>query len=223
MNGATFLVKALINQGVKTVYGYPGGAIMPLYDALLDVEIEHILVRHEQAAAFAAQGYARVTGQVGVCWGTSGPGATNLITGVADAFTDSVPLVIITGQVPCSILGTDAFQEVDVIGMSLPYVKHSFLPKTTEELPGLIEEAFAIASSGRPGPVWIDIPKDVMQHEMKQTAFDSPDNSYVMPELDPAEIHQSKSLNISGKKTFDLCWWRNIFGQSGSSISTFCP
>jgi acetolactate synthase-1/2/3 large subunit len=161
MNGAQWVVQALRAQGVDTVFGYPGGAIMPVYDALYDGGVEHLLCRHEQGAAMAAIGYARSTGKVGVCIATSGPGATNLITGLADALLDSVPLVAITGQVGSALIGTDAFQEIDVLGLSLACTKHSFLVESLDALPGIMAEAFAIASSGRPGPVLIDIPKDI--------------------------------------------------------------
>ncbi len=161
MNGAQWVVQALRAQGVDMVFGYPGGAIMPVYDALYDGGVEHLLCRHEQGAAMAAIGYARATGKVGVCIATSGPGATNLITGLADALLDSVPLVAITGQVGSSLIGTDAFQEIDVLGLSLACTKHSFLVESLAELPAIMTEAFAIASSGRPGPVLIDIPKDI--------------------------------------------------------------
>jgi acetolactate synthase-1/2/3 large subunit len=154
-------VKALEHEGVEIIFGYPGGAIMPVYDALLDSKIRHILVRHEQAAALAADGYARATGRVGVCMATSGPGATNLVTGIANAYMDSVPMVAITGQVATSLMGTDAFQEVDIFGITLPVVKHSFLVNTATELPRIVHEAFRIARSGRPGPVLIDLPKDI--------------------------------------------------------------
>lgn len=161
MNGAQWVVQALRAQGVDMVFGYPGGAIMPVYDALYDGGVEHLLCRHEQGAAMAAIGYARSTGKVGVCIATSGPGATNLITGLADALMDSVPLVAITGQVGSAFIGTDAFQEIDVLGLSLACTKHSFLVESLEALPEIMAEAFAIASSGRPGPVLIDIPKDI--------------------------------------------------------------
>ncbi|UYU31894.1 acetolactate synthase 2 catalytic subunit [Siccibacter colletis] len=161
MNGAQWVVHALRAQGVNTVFGYPGGAIMPVYDALYDGGVEHLLCRHEQGAAMAAIGYARATGKTGVCIATSGPGATNLITGLADALLDSVPVVAITGQVASPFIGTDAFQEVDVLGMSLSCTKHSFLVQSLEELPQVIAEAFTIANSGRPGPVLVDIPKDI--------------------------------------------------------------
>ncbi|QJC36898.1 acetolactate synthase 2 catalytic subunit [Enterobacteriaceae endosymbiont of Donacia vulgaris] len=161
MNGAQCIIQELKKQNVKTVFGYPGGAIMPLYDALYDGGIEHILCRHEQGAAIAAIGYARVTGKVGVCIATSGPGATNLITGIADAMVDSVPIIAITGQVSLPLIGTDAFQEIDIIGMSLSCTKHSFLITSSLELSSTIQKAFYIALSNRPGPVLIDIPKDI--------------------------------------------------------------
>ena len=165
MNGAQWVVQTLREQGVDTVFGYPGGAIMPVYDALYDGEVEHLLCRNEQGAAIAALGYARATGKVGVCIATSGPGATNLITGLADALLDSVPVVAITGQVASSLIGTDAFQEVDVLGLSLACTKHSYLVESLEELPSVIAQAFEIARSGRPGPVLIDIPKDIQLAE----------------------------------------------------------
>ncbi|MBW7984532.1 acetolactate synthase 2 catalytic subunit [Enterobacillus tribolii] len=161
MNGAQWVVQTLRAQGVDKVFGYPGGAIMPVYDALYDGGVEHLLCRHEQGAAIAAIGYARATGKVGVCIATSGPGATNLITGLADALLDSVPVVAITGQVGSALIGTDAFQEIDVLGLSLACTKHSFLVDSLESLPEIMAEAFAIATSGRPGPVLIDIPKDI--------------------------------------------------------------
>lgn len=161
MNGAQWVVQALRAQGVETVFGYPGGAIMPVYDALYDGGVEHLLCRHEQGAAMAAIGYARSSGKVGVCIATSGPGATNLITGLADAMMDSVPVVAITGQVSSGFIGTDAFQEIDVLGLSLACTKHSFLVESLEDLPAVMAEAFAIAQSGRPGPVLVDIPKDI--------------------------------------------------------------
>lgn len=161
MNGAQWVVHALRAQGVETVFGYPGGAIMPIYDALYDGGVEHLLCRHEQGAVMAAIGYARATGKTGVCMATSGPGATNLITGLADALLDSVPVVAITGQVASPFIGTDAFQEVDVLGLSLACTKHSFLVQSLEELSRVMAEAFEVASSGRPGPVLVDIPKDI--------------------------------------------------------------
>ncbi|WP_341488975.1 acetolactate synthase 2 catalytic subunit [Photobacterium damselae subsp. damselae] len=166
MTGAELVVKALQQQGITTVFGYPGGAIMPIYDALYDGGVEHILCRHEQGAAMAAIGMARSTQHVTVCMATSGPGATNLVTGLADAFLDSVPLVAITGQVASSHIGTDAFQEMDVIGMSLACCKHSYLVTDIDELASTLAEAFVVATSGRPGPVLVDIAKDVQLAEV---------------------------------------------------------
>ena len=161
VRGADVLLRALEAEGVDLIFGYPGGAIMPVYDALVDSRIRHILVRHEQGAALAANGYARLTGRVGVCLATSGPGATNLVTGIADAYLDSVPMVAITGQVPTALMGTDAFQEVDIYGITLPIVKHSFLVRRAADLAETVREAFRLAREGRPGPVLIDLPKDV--------------------------------------------------------------
>lgn len=149
MNGAQWVVQALRAQGVDKVFGYPGGAIMPVYDALYDGGVEHLLCRHEQGAVIAAIGYARATGKPGVCIATSGPGATNLITGLADAMLDSVPVVAITGQVGSALIGTDAFQEIDVLGLSLACTKHSFLVESLDALPGIMAEAFAVAMGGR--------------------------------------------------------------------------
>lgn len=161
VTGARLVVEALEREGVRHVFGYPGGAIMPVYDALPGSGLEHILVRHEQAAALAADAYGRVTGEPGVCIATSGPGATNLVTGIANAFLDSVPMVAITGQVGSPLIGTDAFQEVDIFGITLPIVKHSFIVRRTEDIPQVFADAFHIARSGRPGPVLIDLPKDI--------------------------------------------------------------
>ena len=163
--GAHLVVRTLEKLGVTRIFGYPGGAIMPVYDALTGSSLSHVLVRHEQAAAFAADAQARITGKAGVCLATSGPGATNLLTGIANAYMDSVPMVILTGQVPSGLMGTDAFQEVDVFGMTLPVVKHSIIIRDPDRIPELIEEAFRIAEEGRPGPVLIDLPKDVLQAE----------------------------------------------------------
>ncbi|HEY4035526.1 MAG TPA: biosynthetic-type acetolactate synthase large subunit [Ktedonobacteraceae bacterium] len=162
LTGSQILCEALLREGVELLYGYPGGAIMPFYDALTSYpSLHHVLVRHEQAGAHAADGYARATGKVGVCVATSGPGATNLVTGLATAFMDSTPIVAITGQVARPAIGRDAFQETDVLGVTQPVTKHNFLVRNTEELASVVHEAFRIARSGRPGPVLIDIPKDV--------------------------------------------------------------
>ncbi len=161
VTGAQLVVRALEAQGVTTIFGYPGGAIMPVYDALTGSSLQHVLTRHEQGAALAAEGYARASGRVGVCLATSGPGATNLVTGLADAFLDSAPVVAITGQVPTFLMGTDAFQEVDIFGITLPIVKHSFVVRQVEDVPSVIAEAFRIALEGRPGPVLVDLPKNI--------------------------------------------------------------
>jgi len=174
VSGARLVVEALERQGVKHVFGYPGGAIMPVYDALTGSSLKHILVRHEQAAALAADAYGRVTGKPGVCLATSGPGATNLVTGIANAFLDSVPMVAITGQVASPLMGTDAFQEVDIFGITLPIVKHSFLIRNTADIPRIFAEAFRIATSGRPGPVLIDLPKDMSVIAASPEPFELP-------------------------------------------------
>lgn len=161
MNGARFIIEHLKAQGVSQLFGYPGGAIMPTYDAIYDSGLDHLLCRNEQGAAMAAIGYARASGKVGVCIATSGPGATNLVTGLGDALADSIPIVAITGQVASPLIGTDAFQEADVLGLSLACTKHSFIVQHIDELPEIMARAFQIAQSGRPGPVLIDVPKDV--------------------------------------------------------------
>ena len=162
MSGADIVVRALLDQGVEVIFGYPGGAVLPIYDALYaQPKLRHVLVRHEQGATHAAEGYARSTGKPGVVLVTSGPGATNAVTGIVDALMDSIPMVVITGQVATHLIGTDAFQECDTIGITRPCTKHNYLVKSVEDLPRIIHEAFHIATSGRPGPVVIDIPKDV--------------------------------------------------------------
>ena len=198
MTGAQWVVQALRAQGVKTVFGYPGGAIMPVYDALYDGGVEHLLCRHEQGAAMAAIGYARATGNVGVCIATSGPGATNLITGLADAMMDSVPVVAITGQVAAPLMGTDAFQEIDVLGLSLACTKHSFLVESLETLPEVLAEAFAIAQSGRPGPVLVDIPKNIQVASGELTPHLLPvAEAFAHPHQ---EIEQARALLAQAKK-----------------------
>ena len=160
-SGSQILIRALERNGVKQIFGYPGGTIMPVYDALVGSGLKHYLCRHEQGAALAADAYGRVTRKAGVCLATSGPGATNLVTGIANAFMDSVPMVVITGQVPTALQGTDAFQEVDIFGITLPIVKHSYSVRDVADIPRIVNEAFAIAEGGRPGPVLIDLPKDI--------------------------------------------------------------
>src|SRR5215831_16615147 len=163
MSGAKMLLECLVREGVECFFGYPGGVTLPLYDALYDHHIRHVLVRHEENAAFAAEGYARASGKVGVCCATSGPGATNLVTGLVDSMMDSIPIVALTGQVTTKLIGTDAFQEADTFGITRSCTKHNFMVKTVAELPQIVHEAFYIAASGRPGPVLVDVPKDVFQ------------------------------------------------------------
>src|SRR5438270_9456367 len=173
MNGAEILVAALEREGVEVIFAYPGGASMPIHQALTrSSKIRTILPRHEQGGVFAAGGYGRATGRAGVCMATSGPGATNLVTGIADAYMDSVPLVAITGQVPQEMIGRGAFQETDVFGMTLPIVKHSYLVMDIRDIPRVVKEAFYIARTGRPGPVVIDVPKNI-QNQMAHPIFPS--------------------------------------------------
>ena len=169
--GAKILVESLRREGVETIFGYPGGQILPVYDELYDSPLRHILVRHEQAAAHAADGFARASGRVGVCLATSGPGACNLVTGIATAYMDSIPVVAITGQVPTTMLGNDAFQESDITGITMPVTKHSYLVKKTDEISRVVQEAFFIAGTGRPGPVLIDLPKDAQTGTAKDVTL----------------------------------------------------
>ena len=163
LTGAEILIKSLLDEGVETIFGYPGGAVLNIYDELYKYkdQIHHVLTCHEQGASHAADGYARATGKVGVCLATSGPGATNLVTGIATAYMDSIPMVAITGNVAKSLLGKDSFQEVDITGITMPITKHNYIVRDVKDLQNVIRDAFYIAQEGRPGPVLIDIPKDV--------------------------------------------------------------
>jgi acetolactate synthase-1/2/3 large subunit len=204
MNGAEAVIKALVENGVEVIFGYPGGAVLPLYDALFkNKKIKHILVRHEQAAVHAAEGYARSTGKVGCVLVTSGPGATNAITGLTDALMDSVPLVCLTGQVPTHLIGTDAFQEADTTGISRPCTKHNYLVKNADLLCDIVHEAFAIASSGRPGPVLIDLPKDIQLtdviYKKKSTKINKIRNNYETI-IDKNTISIVANLLVKAKK-----------------------
>jgi len=199
LTGGVLLFKVLEQQGVKHIFGYPGGAIMPIYDALVDSDIQHFLCRHEQGAAFSAVGYSRASGKIGVCLATSGPGATNLITGLADALADSIPLVAITGQVSSSAMGSDAFQEVDIFGLSLACTKHSFQISCIEELEGVLFRAFEIAQEGRQGPVLVDIPKDIQLAELpEQYKFIS--NTFREKTNKVADVGSALALLSSAKK-----------------------
>ncbi|AWN16243.1 acetolactate synthase 2 catalytic subunit [Salinisphaera sp. LB1] len=197
MNAAQQILEIFEAHGIDTVFGYPGGCIMPLYDALVDsAGVTHVLCRHEQGCALAADGYARSSGRVGVAIATSGPGATNLITGVANAHRDSVPMVVITGQTPSTLIGTDAFQEVDVLGMTLDIVKHSALVTRPEDVGPAIDQALRLAASGRPGPVWIDIPKDVLQGEVTVAARIAAAEPRRAPARGPAHAELAAILDL---------------------------
>lgn len=197
--GGSLLFAVLQEHGVKHVFGYPGGAIMPIYDALYDSEVEHYLCRHEQGAAFAAVGYARASDKVGVCMATSGPGATNLITGLADALADSIPIVAITGQVPTAAMGSDAFQEIDVFGLSLACTKHSFQVTDINDLASVLHQAFAIALEGRQGPVLVDIPKDIQLAEIN-CSLDDLSQLPNKVKLPPVDVTNAISLLSKAKK-----------------------
>jgi len=196
LTGAASLIKSLEHAGVDTVFGIPGGAILPAYDPLMDSkQVRHVLVRHEQGAGHAAEGYAQTSGKVGVCMATSGPGATNLVTPIADAYMDSVPIVAITGQVPSAAIGTDAFQEADISGITMPIVKHNYLVTDPAEIPRVIAEAFHLAGTGRPGPVLVDISKDALA---SQTTFEWPD-AVELPGYRPNTVPHGKQIKEAAK------------------------
>lgn len=211
-NGARWLTQALEAEGVDTLFGYPGGTIMPFYDALVDSGLKHILVRHEQGAALAANGYARASGRVGVCVATSGPGASNLVTGIADAMLDSVPMVCLTGQVATHLMGTDAFQELDVFGLTLPIVKHSYIVRRVEDLPEVVREAFRIAREGRPGPVLIDLPKDVQMADASHLPDHVPASVDPLPSPEDAKLADALAAIASAEKPV-------IYGGGGIGIA----
>lgn len=192
--GSEILLRSLIEENVEIIFGYPGGAVLPIYDSLYDGHVRHMLARHEQGAVHAADGYARATGKPGVVMATSGPGATNLVTGIATAMMDSIPLVCITGNVPLNLLGTDAFQEADITGITMPITKHNYLVRSVEEIPQIVKEAFYIATTGRPGPVLIDIPKDVSQ--AKHT-FSYPEKISIRGFREPASPNQVKLQQLA--------------------------
>lgn len=203
LTGSDLILLSLKEEGVKVIFGYPGGAVLPFYDALTKYSFKHVLVRHEQAAALAADGYARVSGEVGVCLATSGPGGTNLVTGIANAYMDSVPIVALTGQVPLPVIGTDAFQEVDITGITQPITKHNYLVEKIEDIPHIIKEAFYIARNGRPGPVHIDFPKDIMSNEVEE--FDYSKKVELpgfkgKPRIDPDQIKKAAEAIKKARK-----------------------
>lgn len=199
--GAQLIVHLLERQGITTVAGIPGGTVLPLYDALSQsTQIRHVLARHEQGAGFIAQGMARTQGKPAVCMACSGPGATNLVTAIADARLDSIPLICITGQVPSSMIGTDAFQEVDTYGISIPITKHNYLVRDISELPQVISDAFRIAQSGRPGPVWIDIPKDVQTAEIEIDVLPAPGERAPAPEFSAESVRDAAAMINAAKR-----------------------
>ena len=194
MKGAELITRLLERQGITTIAGIPGGANLPMYDALHSSDIHHVLARHEQGAGFIAQGMARATGRAAVCYGTSGPGATNLLTAIADAKLDSIPMIAITGQVPQAMIGTDAFQEIDTYGLTVPITKHNFLVRSAAELLDVIPQAFRIATSGRPGPVVVDVPKDVQNATIDVGALPGPTPGDAPPRFDDADIAAAAAM-----------------------------
>jgi len=217
MKGSQAIIKSLTDEGVDVVFGYPGGVLLPLYDVIYDSDLKHILVRHEQCAAHAADGYARASGKVGVCIGTSGPGATNLVTGIATAYMDSAPIVALAGQVGTSLIGNDAFQEVDTIGMTMPISKHNFQAMESSEIPPMIRSSFYIARTGRPGPVVVDLPKDVQEGELDYPETITIDLPGYKPTKKghPLQVKKAAELILKSKKPVILAGGGVIL--SGSS------
>ncbi|MDL2213229.1 acetolactate synthase large subunit, partial [Bacteroides sp. OttesenSCG-928-N06] len=225
ITGAEALMRSLEHNGVKTLFGYPGGSIMPVFDALYDHKdtLNHILVRHEQGAAHAAQGFARVSGEVGVCLVTSGPGATNTITGIADAMIDSTPIVVIAGQVATPFLGTDAFQEVDLVGITQPISKWSYQIRCAEDVAWAVARAFYIAKSGRPGPVVLDFTKNA---QVEMTEYEPTKVDYIRsydpePNIDDAQLHAAAKLINSAQKPFVLVGQGVELGNAQEELVTF--
>jgi acetolactate synthase I/II/III large subunit len=224
--GADLLIEALLLEGVETIFGYPGGAVLPIYDAIYRAKnrIQHVLFRHEQGSIHAAEGYARITGKPGVVLATSGPGATNLITGIADAMIDSLPLVVFTGQVARSVIGTDAFQEADVIGITTPITKHNYQIQHVQDLPRIIKEAFHIASTGRPGPVVIDIPKDISAENVYEGAFETDfDLPGYHPKTKPNPLQINKLVEslAKAKKPVILAGAGILHGKASEELAQF--
>lgn len=225
ISGAKALIESMLHEGVDTIFGYPGGAIMPAFDALYDYndKINHILTRHEQGATHAAQGYARVSGKVGVCLVTSGPAATNAVTGISDAMLDSTPLVVITGQVGAALLGTDAFQEIDVVGITQPITKWAYQIRKAEDIGWAVARAFYIARSGRPGPVVLDITKNAQFQEFE---FSYEPCTYIrsyrpIPEIDPQQIEEAAQLINNAKKPYALVGQGVVLSGAEAELKTF--
>lgn len=219
LSGSQIIIEVLIEQGCDCIFGYPGGQVINIYDALYEYQdrIKHVLTAHEQGASHAADGYARSTGKTGVVLATSGPGATNLVTGIATAYLDSVPMVAITGNVPCSLLGRDSFQEVDICGITLPITKHNYIVKDINELADTLREAFLLARSGRPGPVLVDIPKDV---QIAKTEFENKPvaPSLPVPAADEASLEEAAKLIAESKKPYIYCGGGVISSGAGAEI-----
>ena len=223
MRGGEAIIESLKKMGVETIFGYPGGQTIPFYDMLYDADINHILVRHEQAAAHAADGFARASGKVGVCLATSGPGATNLVTGIATTFMDSSPIVAITGQVPTHLIGNDAFQEADIIGITMPIVKHSYQPKNPNLIPSIIKTSFDLAISGRPGPVLIDVPKEVQEGELTEFNDDLIQTPGYNPTLkgNPRQIKKACELIKQAKRPLILAGAGVILANATEELNEF--
>ncbi len=223
LTGAQILLKVFKEEGVDTIFGYPGGAVIDIYDELEKTDMRHILVRHEQGAVHAADGYARASGRVGVCLVTSGPGATNTVTGIASAYMDSIPLVVITGQVPTHLIGNDAFQEVDIVGITRPCTKHNYLVTEPEELPRIIKEAFYIARSGRPGPVLIDIPKDIQSSKITYKAPKEVKLRSYNPTYNPnmKQLHKVIKLIKNAKRPVIFAGGGVILSKSSQELTEF--
>ncbi len=220
MRGGDAIIKALMDKGVDTIFGYPGGTVIPFYDMLYDSDLRHILVRHEQCAAHAAEGYARASGKVGVCLATSGPGATNLVTGIANAYMDSSPIIAITGQVVSNLIGNDAFQEVDIMGITMPITKHSYQPKDANDIPSIINTSFEIASTGRNGPVLIDVPKEVQEQELDDYVLGTIPTPGYKPTIkgNSKQIAKAAQMLKSAERPFILAGGGTILAGAGEEV-----
>ncbi len=220
LKGSQILLKMLEEEKVDLIFGYPGGAVLDIYDQLYKSKLKHILVRHEQGAVHAADGYARATGKVGVCLVTSGPGATNTVTGIATANMDSIPVVVFTGQVPTTLIGNDAFQESDITGITRPCTKHNFLVRSVEELAATIKEAFHIARSGRPGPVLVDLPKNVMAAETEFNPANIKIRNYdVAHKPVPKKLSQVLEMLLQAKKPLLMTGGGVILGKASDELT----
>ena len=220
MRGGDAIIKALMDKGVDTIFGYPGGTVIPFYDMLYDSDLRHILVRHEQCAAHAAEGYARASGKVGVCLATSGPGATNLVTGIANAYMDSSPIIAITGQVVSNLIGNDAFQEVDIMGITMPITKHSYQPKDANDIPSIINTSFEIASTGRNGPVLIDVPKEVQEQELDDYVLGTIPTPGYKPTIrgNSKQIAKAAQMLKNAERPFILAGGGTILAGAGEEV-----